>query len=97
MQIGKRVSRIEQAQLAAEQWKKDAQHEAQGVGADNSMELNPGAHYQISNTRNDPVDLYTYVRKNQDDPAFRVSVPFQHCVQLLIKQCPHHFRVLFPN
>ena len=50
MQIGKRVSRIEQAQLTAEQQKQKAQHEAQGVGTDDSMELNLGAHYQISNT-----------------------------------------------
>ena len=76
MQIGKRVSRIEQAQLATEQQKRVAQQEVQGVGTDDNMELNPGAHYQISNTRNDPVDLYTYVRENQDNPAFSVSHSF---------------------
>ena len=97
MQIGKWVSQIEQAQLATEQQKQKAQHEAQEVGTDDSMELNPGAHYQISNTRNDPVDIYTYVHENQDDPAFSVCLSFGHCIHPLIKQCPHHSRGLFQN
>jgi len=84
---------MEQAQLAMEQQDTNAQD----VDADDGMELNPDARYQISNTRNDAVDLYTYVRENIDDPALSVSIYFEHCVYLLIKQCPRHFRGLFQN
>ena len=97
MQIGKRVSCMEQAQLAMEQQGTNAQHENQEVDADDGMELNLDARYQISNTRNDAVDLYTYVRENIDDPVLSISIYFEHCVYLLIKRCLHHFRGLFQN
>jgi hypothetical protein len=42
---------------------------------DDSVEINLDARYQISNTRNDPFDIYASVYANKDDPAFSVSVP----------------------
>ena len=98
MQIGKRVNRIEGAQLAAEHEKDKSQRE-KGASIDDGMTLNFKTHCQISNTRNDPVDIYTYVRENQADPAFSVSPPFARYVvtYLFIKDSPHHIRGLFQN
>jgi len=76
MQIGKRVTRLENAQLAMERQNKKAQHKT-GVSTDDNMELNLDVRYQISNSRNDPVNLYTFVRKNREDPAFSVSLSFE--------------------
>ena len=83
MQIGQRVCRMERAQVAAELHEKKAQHEEHGVSTHDSIELNLDRRYQISNTQNDPVDLYTYVCENQDDLAFSVSLSFEHCVPVL--------------
>jgi hypothetical protein len=43
---------------------------------DDNTELNLDVRYQVSSTRNDPVDLYAYVRDNRDDPAFGVRPSF---------------------
>ena len=59
-----------------EQRKKKVQHEMQGVSVDETMELNLDVRYQISNTRNNPVNIYAYVRENRDDPAFSVCFSF---------------------
>lgn len=43
---------------------------------DGNTELNLDVRYQVSSTRNDPVNLYAYVRDNRDDPAFKVCPSF---------------------
>ena len=79
-QIGQHVRRLERAQRAADQNK-----------ADNSDDLNgPGMmvqdiHHQISKSRNDPLNIYSYVRANEGDPALMVCRAFEYhflCVDL---------------
>jgi hypothetical protein len=67
-QIGKRVRRLEQAQVATERLKIK-------TGMNDNIEINLDTRYQVSNARNDPVDIYAYVYANKGDPAFSVSVP----------------------
>ena len=69
-QIRRHVRRLEQAQVAEEQLKMKT-----GIDDSISSEINLDARYQISYSRNDPVDVYTYVHANKGDPAFSVSVP----------------------
>ena len=37
------------------------------------MEKDLDIQYQISHSKNDPVDIRSYIRMNQGDPAFKVS------------------------
>jgi hypothetical protein len=67
-QIGKRVRRLEQARVARKQLKIKN-------NMNDNIKINLDARYQVSNTRNDPVDMYGYVHANKGDPAFSVSVP----------------------
>jgi hypothetical protein len=46
-----------------------------GIDVSIGSEINLDARYQISYSRNDPVDIYAYVHANKRDPAFSVSVP----------------------
>ena len=39
---------------------------------DKHLEQDLDGRYQISNSRNDPINIYTYVHAHQDDPAFTV-------------------------
>lgn len=72
-QIGKHVRRLEQAQVAAEQLKIKTQTDM--TQNDDSIEINLDTRYQLSHSRNDPVDIYAYVRTNRGDPALSVSEP----------------------
>ena len=69
MQIGRRVRRLERAQLSTEQQKVKEQSE---IPRDDNLGPNLDEHYQISNARNDPVNIYTYIYANRNDPAFTV-------------------------
>jgi hypothetical protein len=70
-QIGKRVRQLEQAQVAAEQRKiKNSM--------DDIIEINLDTRYQVSNSRNDPINIYAYVYANRGDPAFSVSSSLAH-------------------
>jgi len=40
------------------------------------MEQESDAHHQISKSRNDPLNIYSYVYANQGDPAFVVCYMF---------------------
>jgi hypothetical protein len=71
MQIGRRVQRLERAQLAERQ-KMKAQSEMPRVSMDDSLEPNLDDRYQISNSQKDLVNIYTYVYENRNDPAFTV-------------------------
>jgi hypothetical protein len=46
-----------------------------GVSIEENTDLNLDKRYHMSNSRNDPVDLYSFVRGNQDDPAFKAFIP----------------------
>ncbi len=65
-QIGQHVRRLEHAQLAREQ---------QSVNTDDAIEQDLDVCYQLSNSQKDPVNIYTYVRENQHDPAFNRFIP----------------------
>jgi len=71
-QIGQHVRRLEWAQLTQEQPKKKRGSEMQGFSNDDCIEQDLDGHYQILNSRNDPINIYTYVHAHQDDPAFMV-------------------------
>jgi hypothetical protein len=72
-QIGKRVRRLEKAQLAAgrRQLKEKSKHNQ--INDDEGLEKDLDIRYQISHSKNDPVDIRSYIRMNQGDPAFKVS------------------------
>jgi len=74
MQIGRHVRRLERAQLAAEQQKQKNEDGLPGVSTDDGVDQNFDARYQISDSRNDPVNIYTYVYANPDDPALSVCL-----------------------
>jgi hypothetical protein len=42
---------------------------------DTSMQQDLDVHYQLSNSRKEPVNIYTYIRENQNDPAFKGFIP----------------------
>jgi hypothetical protein len=65
------MRRLERAQLAADRHRLKMQSETQGVSVEENLEKR----YHMSNSRNDPVDLYSYVHKNQADPAFNAFIP----------------------
>jgi len=69
-QIGRHMRRLEQAQLAAERHKLKGSSGAQDVNEFLDQDLE--TRYQVSHSRNDPVNIYTYIRANRDDPAFNV-------------------------
>ena len=76
-QIGRHVRRLERAQLAAEQEELKRCSETQGIGSDDLediLDMNLDACYQISNSRKDHLNIYSYVRENARDPAFSVCI-----------------------
>jgi len=73
MQIGKRVRRLEKAQLAAGRQKLKDNSEPNQINDDEGLEKDLDIRYQISHSKNDPVDICSYIRTNQGDPAFKVS------------------------
>lgn len=72
MQIGRRIRWLERAQLAAEQQKMKAWSEMPGLSMDDNLDPNLDEHYQILNSQNDPVNIYTYIYANRNDPAFTI-------------------------
>ncbi|KAF8955098.1 hypothetical protein BDZ97DRAFT_1675233, partial [Flammula alnicola] len=75
-QIGKRVRRLERAQLAAQRRQMKKKSKSINVQEDQDpIERNLDERYQISRSKNDPIDIYSYVRANQNDPAFVGFIP----------------------
>jgi len=69
-QIGRHVRRLERAQRATDQ---------NNISDDlNEGNMVQDVHYQISKSRNDPLNIYCYVRANEGDPAFIVRCVFEH-------------------
>ena len=78
-QIGKRVRRLERAQLAALRQAMKNRSKTQRNNTEEYMmaaEQNLEVRYQISDFKRDPVDICAYVHANQGDPAFRVCITF---------------------
>ena len=71
-QIGRHVRRLERAQHAAEQNKTNVRDDFN----EGMMVPNSDVHHQISKSRNDPLNIYSYVHANQGDPAFTVRCAF---------------------
>jgi hypothetical protein len=95
MQIGRRVRRLERAQVAADRQSIKKRSEIPDVNADldEAMGMNLDARYDIPKNRNDPVDIYSFVRAHQGDPAIKVCVPFE-----LYEDCQvTYVRVSFQN
>jgi hypothetical protein len=42
---------------------------------DTSMQQDLDVRYQLSNSRKEPVNIYTYIHENQNDPAFKGFIP----------------------
>ena len=76
-QIGQRVRRLEQAQLAADHHQLKTQSERQGVSVKENTDLSQylEKRYHMSNSCNDPINLYSYVHENHADPAFKAFIP----------------------
>jgi hypothetical protein len=74
-QIRHHVQRLEHAQLAADhqRW-----CEAQDITDNDNIGQNLEAHYQISKSQKDPVNLSSYVYANHGDPTINVRV----CISL---------------
>jgi hypothetical protein len=62
MQIGKRVRWLERAELARERQR---------------MGRNLNTRYDVPNSQNDRVNIYSFVSAHQGDPAIAVCLPFQ--------------------
>jgi hypothetical protein len=68
MQIGRRIQRLERARHA---------HQITDVITQEDTRMNLDARYEVPNTRNDPVNIYNFVRAHRGDPAIMVSLPFE--------------------
>jgi len=74
-QIGQRVRRIERARLTADRHRLKTQTKGRGVSVKEDTDQDLDKRYHMSSTRNDPVDLYSFVCENQGDPAFNAFIP----------------------
>lgn len=79
MQLGRRVRRLERAQLAADRQriKKRTEIPDTNKASDEGMDMNLDARYEVPNSRNNPVNMYSFVREHQGDPAITVCLAFE--------------------
>jgi len=77
-QIGWHVLRLEHAQVSTER----EQSKTQTASIDDNIEIDLDKHYQISKTRKDTVDIYSYIYANPGDPAFHICF----CVCSILEQ-----------
>lgn len=73
MQIGKRVQLLERAHLAAKRWKLKKKSRSNLINDEEALEKDLYVRYQILHSKNDPVDIWSYIRTNQVDPAFKLG------------------------
>ena len=71
-QIGRHVRRLERAELAVDRHRLSKRSTTHTAGGKDDIDHDLEKHYQISKSRRDPVNIYTYVHKNNTDPAFNV-------------------------
>jgi len=67
-QIGRHVLQLKHAQVSTEH----EQSKTQTASIDDNIEIDLDKHYQISKTRKDTMDIYSYIYANPSDPAFHV-------------------------
>ena len=77
MQIGRRVQRLERARHAAQRQIRKGRFEVPDVNIQEDMRMNLDARYEVPISRNDPVNVYNFVRAQRGDPAIMVSLPFE--------------------
>jgi hypothetical protein len=53
------------------------------------MEQDSDAHHQISKSRNEPLNIYSYVYANRGDPAFVVHCAFKYGLLRVELICLH--------
>ena len=73
-QIGQHVRRLERAQLAADHHRLKMRSETH-VNIEENADQYLNERYHMSNSRNDPINIYSFVCKNQGDPAFKAFIP----------------------
>ena len=73
MQISKHVQCLEWAQLAPEHQKLKEKSRPNLINDEEVLEKDLDVRYQISHSKNDPVDIWSYIRTNQGDSAFKVG------------------------
>jgi hypothetical protein len=77
MQIGNRVRRLERARLAAD--RKRIKRLSDMPVSDEHTDMNLETRYELPNSRNNPVNIYNFVRAHHGDPATAaVCLPFEH-------------------
>lgn len=74
------MRRLERAELAADHPTPQINQRRETASVNDNIDQDLEKHYQISKSRRDPVNLYSYVYENEGDPAFKVCtsihVPF---------------------
>lgn len=80
---------MEKAQLAAGREKVKEKSKHNHINDDESLENDLDLRYQISHSKKDPVDICSYIRTNQGDPAFKVSF----CLWLIYELAAHRCKI----
>jgi len=74
-QIGQCVRQLEHAQLVADHdWLK-TESKMWGVSVREQIDQDLEKCYHLSNSWNNPINLYSFIHKNQGDPAFNRFIP----------------------
>jgi hypothetical protein len=70
------VRRLERAELAAARQRIKKRSKTASISGNDDIGLGQDleAHYQISKSRKDPLNIYSYVHANHGDPAFDVRL-----------------------
>ena len=74
-QIGQHIRWLECARNAADRHWLKTRSEMRGVNIEENTDQNLDKQYHMSNSWNNPVSLYPFVRENQDDPVFKAFIP----------------------
>jgi hypothetical protein len=77
MQIKRRIQRLERARHAAQQQRRKGRFEVPDINIQEDMCMNLDARYEVPISRNDPVNIYNFVRAHGGDPAITVSLSFE--------------------
>jgi hypothetical protein len=80
-QIAKRYQRLERARLALDRKQLYARTQQKLMdNKDDQVEGDSDLQYHISQSKNQPLDIFDTIRKNRGDPAFHVCLTdFNHC------------------
>lgn len=78
-QIGKRIRRLERAQLSAKLQRKKMKRRSKvpDIDIDEGMRMNLDMRYEVPNSWKDTVDIYSFVRTHREDPAITVSLLYE--------------------